>query len=145
MRGVAMNKPEDLIAYLEQNKKMLMVYALKNDVSISEFSSGQIKMTTSEKVSNDFLLNLQHVLTEATGQKWQIEILRGPLGETIADREQAADAANKKNVSDLPLVKAILAEFKGAKIETLIRKINEENQEDLDSFDEPETYFDEDL
>ncbi len=145
MRGVVMNKPEDLLAYLEQNKKMLLVYALKNDVSISEFAPGQIKMTASEKVTNDFLLNLQHILIEATGKKWQIDILRGPLGETIADRELAADAANKKNVSDLPLVKAILAEFKGAKIETLTRKINEENQEDLDSYDEPETYFDEDL
>lgn len=140
-----MNKPEDLIAYLEQNKKMLLVYALKNDVSISEFAPGTIKMTASEKISNDFLLNLQHILIEATGKKWQIDVLPGPLGETIADREQAIDAANKKNVSDLPLVKAILAEFKGAKIETLIRKINEENQEEAENYDEPETYFDEDL
>lgn len=144
---IVFNTVEELIAYLEQNKKMLLIYALKNDVSISGFSNGKIQMTTSDKVSNDFLLNLQHILMEATGIKWQIDILRGDLGETLADKERAADESNKKNVSDLPLVKAILAEFKGAKIETLIRRVNEaeSGEQDSPSYEEPETYFDEDL
>ncbi len=141
-----MSTVEDLIAYLESTKRMMLLYGLKNDISISEFAPGRIKMTTAEKVNNDFLLNLQKVLTEATGEKWNIEIERGLLGETIAQREKAADDANKKNVSDLPLVKAILAEFKGAKIETLTRKINQENAgEAVDSYEEETNYFDEDL
>lgn len=140
-----MNKVEDLIAYLESTKRMMLLYGLKNDISISEFAPGRIKMTTADKVSNDFLLNLQKVLTEATGSKWNIEIERGLRGETIAEREKAADDANKKNVSDLPLVKAILAEFNGSKIETLTRKINAENIVEVDSYQEETTYFDEDL
>lgn len=141
------NKVEDLVRYLESSKKMLLAYALKNDVSISEFRPGEIKMTVSEKVSNDFLLNLQKVLHEATGDKWQIETLRGALGQTIAEQEKAEDESNKRNVSDLPLVKAILAEFKGSKIETLTRKINEENAEESSdiTYDDTENYFDEDL
>ncbi len=142
---VVFNTPEELAAYLEQNKKMLLEYAFKNDVSITEFSNGKIKMRVSDKINNDFMLTLQKFLLEATGIKWEIDILTGPLGETIADKEKAAAEANKRNVSDLPLVKAILAEFKGSKIETLTRKINEENQEDLSNYDETETYFDEDL
>lgn len=137
---------EDLIAYLESTKRMMLLYGLKNDISISEFAPGRIKMTTAEKVNNDFLLNLQKVLTEATGEKWNIEIERGLLGETIAQREKAADDANKRNVSDLPLVKAILAEFKGARIETLTRKINQENAGvAVDNYEEETNYFDEDL
>ena len=83
MRGVVMNKPEDLIAYLEQNKKMLMVYALKNDVSISEFSAGQIKMTTSEKISNDL-----EPLEQLTGSRrimtvsFRLSLLRCSSGRT---------------------------------------------------------------
>lgn len=53
------NTVEDLISYLEQTKRMLLIYALKNDVSISEFKPGEIKMTLADKVNNDFLLNLQ--------------------------------------------------------------------------------------
>ena len=140
------NTVEDLISYLEQTKRMLLIYALKNDVSISEFKPGEIKMTLADKVNNDFLLNLQKVLTEATGENWTIETSRGKMGETIAQHEQAADEANKRNVADLPLVKAILAEFKGSKIETLTRKLTEESLEDeTTGFEDAETYFDEDL
>ena len=140
------NTVEDLISYLEQTKRMLLIYALKNDVSISEFKPGEIKMTLADKVNNDFLLNLQKVLTEATGEKWKIETSRSKMGETIAQHEQAADEANKRNVADLPLVKAILAEFKGSKIETLTRKLTEESLEDeTTGFEDAETYFDEDL
>lgn len=142
------NSLPEFLEYLQNAKKMLFLYTLKNDVSISEFSFGKIKMTVSDKVSGEFLLNLQKLLLETTGAKWDIETLKGPLGETIAQQEQALDEQNKRNVSDLPLVKAILSEFKGAKIETLTRKINKELANELNEggFDENEnTYFDEEL
>lgn len=139
------NTPEELIAYLENNRKILLSYSLKNDVSFENFKFGEMIITVSDKINNDFLLNLQNILIEATGQKWNIDVKRGQLGETIADKEQALDNANKKSVSDLPLVKAILSEFSGAKIETLTRKISSEaNREDEISFDD-NNYFDEDM
>lgn len=140
------NTPEDLLAYLEAAKKVLLSYSLKNDVSFESFAFGTMSITVSDKINNDFLLNLQNVLIEATGQKWNIDVRRGQLGETIADRERAQDNANKKSVSDLPLVKAILSEFNGAKIETLTRKINAETEPESEiSFDDTNNYFDEDL
>lgn len=140
------NTPEELLAYLESTKKILLSYSLKNDLSFNSFSFGKMSVTVSDKINNDFLLNLQNVLIEATGQKWDIDVRRGQLGETIADRERAQDSANKKSVSDLPLVKAILAEFNGAKIETLTRKINAEAEEENEiSFEDNNNYFDEDL
>lgn len=138
------NTPEELLAYLENGKKILLSYSLKNDLSFNSFCFGKMSITVSDKINNDFLLNLQNVLIEATGQKWDIEIQRGQLGETIADKEQAQDNANKKSVSDLPLVKAILAEFNGAKIETLTRKIHTEEKSEI-SFEDNNNYFDEDL
>ena len=139
-------KIEEFIQYLENARKPLLVYALKNDVSVDSFRPGEIQMTISDKVNNDFLLNLQKELSEVTGEKWKIETKRGPLGETIAQHEQALDNANKKNVSDLPLVKAILEEFKGSKIETLTRKISQDNVDDSEvSFEDAETYNDEDI
>lgn len=140
------NTPEDLASYLESSKRILLAYSFKHDLSFSEFTHGKMKITVSERINNDFLLNLQNVLIEVTGQKWDIEVLRGHLGETLADKEQARDNANKKSVSDLPLVKAVLAEFKGSKIETLTRKLAEETVEENNAeITYDENYFEEDL
>lgn len=52
----------------------------------------------------------------------------------------------RKNVSEYPLVKKILEEFKGAKIETVIRKNLEElaeNEPDIPGDTVPVTYFEE--
>ena len=113
---------EEFAAYLEEHKKMLLLYALKNDVSVEEFGNGRLTMAVSDKIQPDFMLNLQKALTEATGRNWQIDIRRGPLGETLADKEKAALEQNKRSISEYPLVKAILSEFKGARIDTLTRK-----------------------
>lgn len=121
------NKPEDLIEYMENHKKILAACALKQDVSIHEFRDGYIKMTADIKIDTDFLMNLHKILLEATGKEWKIDSSHGALGETIAAKERAAEEEYKRNISEYPLVKAILAEFKGAKIETLTRKFNNEN------------------
>ena len=120
------NTPQELVDYLVATKKMMLSYSIKNDISFSEFSNGKMKISVSEKINNDFLLNLQNVLKEATGIKWEIDVLSAPLGQTLADKEAEKDMMQKKDVMDLPLVKAIMAEFKGAKIESLTRKIMEQ-------------------
>ncbi len=149
--GLKFNSPEELAAYLENSRRVLLAYSFKHDMSFIKFANGQIEATASDKINNDFLLDLQKILMEATGIKWNINIVSGAVGETIADKEQAQDNANKKNVSDLPLVKAILAEFKGAKIETLTRKITADEDEESGeitassvSYDDNDNYFDED-
>ena len=120
---------QDFIIYLEEHKKMLLLYALKNDISIEQFAQGYIKMAISPKISPDFMQNFNKELEAATGSKWQIDIRRGPLGETIADKEKALIEQDKRSISEYPLVKAILSEFEGARIETVIRNISENDKE----------------
>ena len=116
------NTVEDLLNYLEMSKKALMEYSVKNDLCIQDFSNGKISMTIGPNLHQDFIMNFHKLLTAATGKKWEINILKGPLGETIADKEKTIVEAKKKNVSEYPLVKKILEEFRGSKIETVIRK-----------------------
>lgn len=141
----AFDRLTDLVNYLEQKKMPLAEYALKNDVSVSEFSNGFIKMTVSEKIHPDFILNLHKILTEATGLTWKIELSRGALGITLADLERAAEEEEKRNIMEYPLVKAIMAEFKGAKIETATRRITEtDDDEEIDfGSDNNELIYDE--
>lgn len=119
---LAFNKVEDLLTYLEQSKKALIEYTIKNDVSINSFENGKISMNISSNIHQDFIMNLHKLLTDVTGKKWEIDVIKGSLGETIADKEKSVVEASKKNVAEYPLVKKILEEFKGAKIETAIRK-----------------------
>lgn len=141
----AFDRLTDLVNYLEQKKMPLAEYALKNDVSVSEFSNGFIKMTVSEKIHPDFILNLHKILTEATGLTWKIELSRGALGVTLADLERAAEEEEKRNIMEYPLVKAIMTEFKGAKIETATRRITEtDDDEEIDfGSDNNELIYDE--
>ena len=124
------NSPEDLIQYLEQNRKLLIVYSLKSDVSFDTFQDGYVKMTISDKISSDFILNLHKILEQATGKAWKIDTVRGNLGQTLFQKEDTKIAEERKDIMESPLVKAILAEFKGARIETIIRKISESSEND---------------
>lgn len=124
------NQIGDLLSYLENKKQLLIEYALKNDIAIREFSNGLIKMNISEKIHPDFILNLHKLLTEATGITWKIETLSGTMGATIADQEKAAAEEEKRNIMEYPLVRAIMTEFKGAKIDLQTRKNMATDDED---------------
>ena len=140
------NTINDFLAYLEKSKKALIEYSIKNDVSIKEFKDGHISMVISPTVHQDFIMGLHKLLTDATSKKWEIEIIKGEIGETIADKEKSLVDVNRKNVSEYPLVKKILEEFKGSKIETVIRKNLEQLEEDESENSEnliSTTYFDE--
>lgn len=90
------NTVEDLLRYLEGTKKALIEYSIKHDVCIREFSDGHIAMNIAPSIHQDFIMNLHKLLSEATGRQWEIEIIKGDLGETIADKEKSAAEATKK-------------------------------------------------
>ena len=131
------NTVEDLIKYLEQYKKALLEYSVKNDICIRDFADGYMAMNIGPKIHQDLMMNFQKFLTHATGKTWKIEIIKGDLGETIADKEKTIVEAKKKNVSEYPLVKKILEEFRGSKIETVVRKnLQEIVEEEAENSDE---------
>lgn len=110
------NTVEDLLRYLEGTKKALIEYSIKHDVCIREFSDGHIAMNIAPSIHQDFIMNLHKLLSEATGRQWEIEIIKGDLGETIADKEKSAAEATKKNVSEYPLVKKFWKNLKAPRL-----------------------------
>lgn len=147
--GFELSAPEDLAKLLNAKRQMLLLYAVKNDMSFKEFAVGRMRIALSEKADKDLITNLRKFLTKETGVSWVIDIDYEPLGETLAYKETKELERDKKNISEYPLVKAILSEFNGAKIETVIRKAVE-NAEDEEAADfivpeeNSETYDDED-
>ena len=138
-------KVEDLVSFLEMRKYPLLVYSLKHDVCVKEFASGHIKMTVSDKIHPEFIANFHKILQETTGLNWDIETQSGVLGETLADKENQALEREQRDVMAYPLVRAIMAEFKGAKIESLIRRVQnaESSVVELGSDNNNDLIFDE--
>lgn len=97
-----------------------------------------MKFKATERVSADVILTIDKFLEAATGKKWKTDLIPGEVILSIANIENAQKEADKKNVAENPLVKAILDEFRGAKIETLMRKIAADED---DNFEENNDEF----
>ncbi len=119
----------DFIKYLEQIKQVKIIYAIQNDIEITEFANNVMKFRTNDRLSYDFLPNLNKYLEQATGNKWTLDILPGKATTTIASKELEKKESDKKDVAQTTLVKSILGSFSGAKIETLTRKVSEADKE----------------
>ncbi len=136
-------KLSDFVSYLESHKKMLLLYALKNDVSVEKFENGRMSISIKETAAHDLVSNLKKALQEATNVSWIIDVHAGFLGQTLADIEKEKKDENARKISEYPLVQAVLNEFKGAKFDTLVRvetnqsSDNDDNQqEQINNFEE---------
>lgn len=134
---ISLYNTKDLLKLLTAKRQPLLMFAVKNDISFKEFDDGCMRIAVSEKTDKNLVMNLRAFLDKETGRNWKIEIDYEPLGETLAMLEAKELDADKKNISEYPLVKAILSEFNGAKIETIIRKsvesAEDENLSEIDS------------
>lgn len=135
--NVPFNDANGLIKFLEANKQPRLAYMLRHDVEICEFNIGQIKFKIEERIGNEDLTALNAFLEKTTGAKWALDVVAGKVGRTIADIENEQKENDKKNIAETPLVKAILEEFRGAKIGTLTRKPSAEEE----NSDEEENIF----
>lgn len=125
-----------LIKHLENQKQPRLAYALRHDIEVVEFSPGLIKFKAADRVGNDTLAALNKILEETTGGKWALDIVPGEVGRTVADIENEQKEKDKKNVAETPLVKAILEEFRGARIENLTRKVKAGEDDEDESANE---------
>ncbi|MBQ8672376.1 MAG: DNA polymerase III subunit gamma/tau [Alphaproteobacteria bacterium] len=121
-KNIVLQTPEDLVKLLTANRQPLLCFSLKNDMSFHSFSHGEMSISLSLNAPKDLIANLRKFLQKETGTEWKINIDYEPLGETLAFLERKDLEQNCKNISEYPLVKAILDEFNGAKIETIIHK-----------------------
>ena len=137
--AVILETPDDLVKLMTAKKQPLLLYALKHDMSFKEFRHGYMHVALSEKSDKDLIGNLRKFLEAQTHLSWVVDIDYEPLGETLADLEFKGD---KKNIYEYPLVKAILSEFNGAKLETIVRKaVENAEDEEFSTFDAPITDF----
>lgn len=143
---VILNSTDDMLKLMTAKKQPLLMFDVKHKLSFKEFAHGKMRIAVDMNTDKDLVARLKRFLEEETLTRWAVDIDYEPLGETLADKEREQISGDKKNISEYPLVRAILNEFNGAKIETMIRKaLDSAEDEDAVEFSAPEIMYDNDI
>ena len=73
-----------------------------------------IELRLEPQAPRDLSQRLAAILSEATGTRWTIAVVRAPGEPTLAEQAGALDAERSREAQAHPLVQAILAAFPGA-------------------------------
>jgi DNA polymerase-3 subunit gamma/tau len=123
---------------------------LLHSVHLVRFAPPVIELRPQSEAPKNLSSQLAALLTEITGNRWTIAVSREAGEATIAEQGNAADTARKTAAADHPLVRAILAAFPGARIDTVHDKTADAYglpaaPPDMPDFAPPDAeYFDED-
>jgi DNA polymerase-3 subunit gamma/tau len=109
----------DVVALVGERKEAMLHAHLLHSVHLVRFAPPVIELRPQPEAPRDLASRLAALLSELTGTRWTIA-MSAAIGEpTIAEQGSAADTARKAAAADHPLVRAILAAFPGARIDTV--------------------------
>jgi DNA polymerase-3 subunit gamma/tau len=142
----------DVVALVGERKEAMLHAHLLHSVHLVRFAPPVIEIRQEPDAPKDLSQRLRACLREATGTPWEVVISRDAGESTIADQGNAADTARKAAAADHPLVRAILAAFPGARIDTVHDRTTDAyglpaspEAPDIPAFAPPDAeYFDED-
>jgi DNA polymerase-3 subunit gamma/tau len=109
----------DVVALVAEHKEAILHSHLLHSVHLVRFAPPVIELRPEADAPRDLASRLAALLTNATGTRWTIAMSAAAGEATIAAQGNAADTARKTAAADHPLVRAILAAFPGARIDTV--------------------------
>ncbi|MDB5399458.1 MAG: polymerase subunit gamma/tau [Rhodopila sp.] len=109
----------DVVAWVGERKEAMLHAHLLHSVHLVRFAPPVIELRPQPEAPRDLASRLAAMLSEATGTRWTIAMSAAPGEATIAEQGSAADTARKTAAADHPLVRAIMAAFPGARIDTV--------------------------
>jgi DNA polymerase-3 subunit gamma/tau len=150
--GPRLNSFRDVVALVREQKEAMMHAHLLHSVHLVRFAPPVIELRPQPDAPRDLSAKLAALLTEVTGTRWTIAVSAGIGEPTLADQGNTADTARKTAAADHPLVRAIMAAFPGARIDTVHDKTADDyglpvavpDPPDMPDFAPPDAeYFDE--
>jgi DNA polymerase-3 subunit gamma/tau len=109
----------DVVAWVGEQREAMLHAHLLHSVHLVRFAPPVIELRPQADAPRDLASRLAAMLSEATGTRWTIAMSAASGEATIADQGNAADTARKTAAADHPLVRAIMAAFPGARIDTV--------------------------
>jgi DNA polymerase-3 subunit gamma/tau len=117
--GLRLSTFRDVVALVGEQKQAMLHAHLLHSVHLVRFAPPVIELRPQPEAPKNLSSQLAALLTEITGNRWTIAVSREVGEATIAEQGSAADTARKTAAADHPLVRAILAAFPGARIDTV--------------------------
>jgi DNA polymerase-3 subunit gamma/tau len=117
--GPRLSTFRDVVAWVGEQKEAMLHAHLLHSVHLVRFAPPVIELRPQAEAPRDLSSKLSALLSEATGTRWTIAVSRDAGEATIAEQGNAADTARKTAAADHPLVRAIMAAFPGARIDTV--------------------------
>ena len=108
---------EAAVALFAERREAILHAQLLQDVHLVRFEVGRIELRLRPQASRDIPNRMGSLLSEWTGRRWLIIISDAAGEQTLRERADAAEAALRHQLSQHPLVRAVLDAFPGAEIE----------------------------
>ena len=106
----------ELVALAESRQEPLLYTYLHDNVRLVRFQPGRLEINPDDKVPANMVSDLSRQLQKWTGERWIVAV-SGETGEpTLFEQETAARKSFREEVSDAPLVRAVIDVFPGATI-----------------------------
>jgi len=109
----------DAVALVAEQREAMLHAQLLHSAHLVRYAPPVIELRTQPDAPRDLAFRLARVLQDATGTRWTIALSTGVGEPTLAEQGAAADTARRAAAADHPLVRAILEQFPGARIEAV--------------------------
>ena len=106
----------DLVALAQSERDIQLKIALERDVQLVRFEQGSIEFSLAPGASPNLAHTLTRRLQEWTGTRWLVAVVSQDGASTLREQTQKRQRAQLADMSDVPLVRAILEKFPGAQI-----------------------------
>jgi DNA polymerase-3 subunit gamma/tau len=117
--GPRLSTFREIVALVGERKEATLHAHLLHSVHLVRFAPPVIELRPQPEAPRDLASRLAAILSEVSGTRWTIALSAAPGEATIAEQGSAADTARKTAAADHPLVRAIMAAFPGARIDTV--------------------------
>jgi DNA polymerase-3 subunit gamma/tau len=109
---------EALVDLLDESGGLAIAARLRHGARIVSYAPPEITLSGSRPISADTLAELNTLLKTVTRTAWKVSIVDAPGAPTLREAQDAADDAVRQAILESPIMKAAVAAFPDAKLES---------------------------
>ncbi|WP_340264087.1 DNA polymerase III subunit gamma/tau [Sphingobium mellinum] len=108
---------EEMIAALEDGGRHMIAGQVRDCVRLVRYEPRAIDVQLVPPLGRDFAKTLESALHQVTQVRWQVQISEGAAAPTLLERAEAAEARERAEIFETPVVKAAFAAFPDADLD----------------------------
>ncbi len=109
---------EALVDLLDESGGLAIAARLRHGARIVGYAPPEITLSGSRPISADTLAELNTLLKTVTRTAWKVSMVDAPGAPTLREAQDAADDAVRQAILESPIMKAAVAAFPDAKLES---------------------------